>query len=99
MKECDELFSVEEYVNDKNAAKRNAACFVKCLAKEKLEDAVIDLLPDPKPQSDTDICDERTACKSAAKKALTLCLKTAYSWSKPACYATHTAAKAACLLN
>eukprot|EP00554_Chaetoceros_debilis_P010147 CAMPEP_0194107564 /NCGR_PEP_ID=MMETSP0150-20130528/7428_1 /TAXON_ID=122233 /ORGANISM="Chaetoceros debilis, Strain MM31A-1" /LENGTH=851 /DNA_ID=CAMNT_0038796017 /DNA_START=95 /DNA_END=2650 /DNA_ORIENTATION=- len=98
MYECDELFSVEEYVNDKNAAKRNAACFVQCLAKEKLEDAVIDLLPDPQPQSGAGKLDERASCKSVANKVLTFCLKKAYSWTKPACYATHTAARAACAL-
>ena len=98
MNECDDLFSVEEYVNDKNAAKRNAACFVQCLAKEKLEDAVMDLLPDPQPQSGAGKLDERASCKSVANKVLTLCLKKAYSWTKPACYATLTAARAACAL-
>lgn len=98
MHECDGLFSVEEYINDKNAAKRNAACFVKCLAKEKLEDAVLDLLPDPKPQSDTGKLDERAICKSAASKVLPFCLKKARSWMKPACHAAHTVARAACAL-
>lgn len=98
MRECDDLFSVEEYLDDKNASKRNAACFVKCLAKEKVEDVVIDVSPDPKPRSKDGPFDKRAICKSTAKTSLSSCLKESYSWTKPVCYANHTAAKAACMV-